>query len=301
MKLAMSFIPVTRFRRPTAPWALHWRDELPAPPARAWKALVDPADLAGWWCDSAQVEERSGGRYAFGGKHAYGGEASAEITAWEPPSLLEFRWPLGGVDTTVRYELEESMDETVIDVVQSAASPPGNAPGPGMPSWWWVAIPALKSHLAKGKADLRIDWTARADAFSVTVPVSTFPWIIWWKLTDPRELERWWARQAEVDPVPGGAFRLGLESMGPETAIEVEPGRRLLHDWTWPGGNRTQVEWTVETTDEDTLLGVRDLGPDPGSPNPGAPDPRPLYWGAHVLALKDMSERGFSARDRSER
>ena len=179
------------------------------------RRLVDPADLAGWWCDSAQVEERPGGRYAFGGKHAYGGEASAEITAWEPPSLLEFRWPLGGVDTTVRYELEESMDETVINVVQSAAAPPGTPRGPGMPSWWWVAIPALRSHLAKGKADLRIDWTARAKTFSATVPVSTFPWIIWWKLTDPRELERWWARRAEVDPVPGGAFRLGLESMEP--------------------------------------------------------------------------------------
>lgn len=49
------------------------RQRLPASAERIYRALTDPAALARWFCDVAEVDPRPGGMYVFGGPHAYGG------------------------------------------------------------------------------------------------------------------------------------------------------------------------------------------------------------------------------------
>jgi uncharacterized protein YndB with AHSA1/START domain len=301
----MTFIPLSRLSRPSAPWSLRRKEVVPASPARTWRALVEPEELARWWADWADVAPHPEGRYAFGGPHVFGGGAGSspggaregfDILAIDPGSRLEFRWPLGGVETRVVYELSNVLESTEIVVTQEADHAPAGSPPRGMPDWWCVALPTLRAFVEKGQADLRIDFEAsRAlPEIAFTVAITTFPWVIWRKLTDPPELERWWARRAEVDLRRGGAFRLGLQAIGPETVIDVEEGRRLVHDWAWPGGARGTVEWIVEETDEATRVSVRDLGPwdqDAGR------DGLLIHWAAVLLDLKQMSERGVSPRE----
>jgi uncharacterized protein YndB with AHSA1/START domain len=298
----VTFIPVGRFSRPAAPWSVRRREIVAASPPRVWRALVEPAEIAGWWADWADVDLRPGGRYRFGGPRSPGGAsredaaAGAEVIAIEPESRLEIRWPLGGTETRVAYELANVLESTEVLVTQEADRPPAGTPPPGMPSWWCVALHSLRSFLEKGRADLRIDFEAgrAAPEVSFSAGATTFPWVIWRKLTDPRELDRWWALEAEVDLRPGGAFRLGLEGMGPGAVIDVEEERRLVHDWTWPGGTRGRVEWTIEETDEETRVTVRDAGPwDPGADRGVIL----IHWAAVLLDLEMMSERGTSPRE----
>jgi uncharacterized protein YndB with AHSA1/START domain len=301
----MSFVPLGRISRSSAPWSLRRTELIAASPARTWRALVEPAELSRWWADWAEVDPRPGGRYAFGGPHVPGGgarvpagagEAGFEITAFEPGTRLEFRWPLGGVSTQVSYEIANVLESTEVIVTQEADRAPPGSPPRGAPDWWCVALPSLRSFVEKGRPDLRIDFEAggASPEIAFAAGVTTFPWVIWQKLTDPRELERWWARRAGVDLRPGGDFRLGLEEGGPETAIEVDEGRRLVHDWAWPGGARGRVEWTIEETDEDTRVSVRDLGPwDPAQGR----EALLVRWAATLLDLKQMSERGVAPRE----
>jgi uncharacterized protein YndB with AHSA1/START domain len=274
--------------------------------------LTDPKELICWWCDQAEVDLRPGGLYSFAGSNVFaarppavpggaregsppGGQSGGnfEITELVPESRLEFRWWLDDLETRAAYELVNHLEQTELTVIQTAEKAPAWDPGSEMPSWWWVALPALSSYLEKGKADLRLDYPllrlARDIAFEVGV--STFPWIIWHKLTDPKELERWWAKKAEVDLRPGGAFHLGLKGLGPTKTLELDEGKRLLLDWAWKDGTAGRVEWRVEETDGDTLLSVRDFGPwDPSVPRDGYS----IYWAATLLGLKQMSERGIT-------
>ncbi|MBI4605442.1 MAG: SRPBCC domain-containing protein [Planctomycetes bacterium] len=287
---------------PGAPWSLRRQELIATEPSRVWRALTDAAELVRWWCDRADVDLRPGGRYAFSGPHVYGGGAAHgadegfEVLDVEPETHLELRWPLHGVETRVRYELSNHLEMTRLAVVQTAARAPGWDPGAG-PSWWWLALPALRSHVEKGRPDLRVDYAREAGrgAISFQAGVTTFPWVIWAKLTSPRELARWWGTKAEVDLRPGGSFQLSLEDRrGPRSVLEVEEGRRLVHDWLWEGGARGTVEWGIEETDDDVLVTVTDRGPwDPGAPREGLV----IYWASVILNLKHMSERGITPRD----
>lgn len=297
------FVPLSNLTQPKVPWLLRRKEIAAVSPSRVWRALTDPRELTLWWCDAAEVDLRPGGRYAFWGSHVYADEPSQEargrgfeIIDLVPESRLEFRWWIGDAETRVLYELVNYLEQTEITVIQTAEKAPAWDPGSGMPSWWWVALPALRSYVERGEAGLRIDYAASRDTPEITLStaVSTFPWIVWHKLTDPRELERWWARKAEVDLHPGGAFRLGLETMGPRKVLELEEGKRLVLDWAWKEGTLGRVEWLVQETDDDTRLSVKDSGSwDPSTPR----DAYLIYWAAAMRYLKQMSERGITPRE----
>ncbi|HVR73320.1 MAG TPA: SRPBCC family protein [Planctomycetota bacterium] len=273
---------------------------IPASRERVWRALVEPHELEKWWCDEAEVDPRPGGTYAFGGPHVYGGLSASQtpresrggkILDFTPPERLEFSWQLGGVETRVVYELANILEETELSVLQTADRAPAWDPGHGLASWWWPALPALRSFVEKGRPDLRLDFAAPADRDEIVleVGVTTFPWIIWHKLTDGAQLARWWGRPAELDLRPGGRFVLGRAGAGPREVLDVDEGRRFVHDWVSKGGTRGRVEWTLEDTEEEVRLAVNDLGPrDASLPR----DAFLLHWSSMLLYLKQLSERG---------
>ncbi len=300
-------VQLTSFDTPRAPWAL-WRKELiPLSPARVWKALTREEELTRWWCRKARVDLRVGGEYRFEGANVYGhdssrsvtGSSSAghEITELVSDQRLQFRWPVLGVETVVTYELTNSLELTELRVVQTAERAPGGWPlGADRPNWWWIALPALRTYLENGEAALELDYakSRHGPVARYAADVTTFPWVIWSKLTLPGELAKWWGRHVEVELEPGGAFRLGLEDEGPANILELEEGRRLVHDWVWSDLSRSRVEWIIEDTDAATRVTVADHGPW----GPGArADERHIQWASTLLHLKQMSERGVTPRD----
>lgn len=296
-------VQLTRFgtMAPDAPWAVVRRELIPASPERVWQALTEPRELVQWWCDSAETRLEPGGHYRFGGRHVYGqrpepgpspAQGGHEITEIEAAERLTFRWPILGVDTLVRYELENLLESTRLTVTQTANAPPGWDPGSG-PNWWWVALPALRTFLERGEPDLRLDYSAAREVpvLRLEVRCTTFPWVLWHKLTSPGEIRRWWAPVLELEATPGGKFRLDLGGIGPRRALEVTELSAFSHDWLWPGGSVGRIEWRLEETETHVLLSVTDFGPwDPGWPREAIA----LYWGSTLLHLKQLSERGIT-------
>ena len=292
------------------PWQIRRRELLPQAPERVWKALTEPAELTRWLCERSEVDLRQGGRLAFFGDTVYNRpevedaeeaapEGNFEILECREPEVLEFRWWLGSTETRVRFELASHLMQTDLRVIQSSQQDPGWPQAAGDPNWWWIALPALRSYLEEGAPRLRLDYRALRQAASIRfrVGVATFPWTIWEKLTNREELARWWGEDPEIDLREGGSFRLqgeGAAAAGPSRILELEPGKRLAHDWRWEDGTVGRVDWRIEETDDDTLLSLTDHGP--WSPT-GDRDRVGLYWASSILHLTHLSEKGITPRE----
>jgi uncharacterized protein YndB with AHSA1/START domain len=311
--MASNLVTLSRFDRdpPDAAWWTRRSEHIPASPSRVWRALTRPEELSRWWCDVASIDLRAGGRYAFGGKktlghalcpaEAAGAAANAplaeddEILDVEEEVRLRFRWKLFGVPTEVTYTLENYLELTRVTVLQTATQPPGWDPGPG-PSWWSVALPGLRSTVEKGAPDLVLDYPAlrgRMD-FTLEAAFTTFPWVIWSKLTLPSELARWWAHAPIVELEAGGRYEWGLGDVGPRRILEIDEPRRLVHDWRWSSGRMSRVEWTLEETDDDVRVRVRHVA------NVDLLEPVdrvPVVWASALLALQSLSVRGVARDD----
>ena len=83
---------------------------------------------------------------------------------------------------------------------------------------------------------------------------------VWEALTDPEQLEEWFANDVELDPREGGAglFRWDDGEERRATVVVAEPGERLVLDWDEEG----EVEFTLEEIDEGTRLHVREATPE---------------------------------------
>ncbi len=82
---------------------------------------------------------------------------------------------------------------------------------------------------------------------------------VWAALTDPAELERWFANDVELDLRPGGAARFCWDNGECREAVvtEVEPGERLAFEWADEG----EVEFTLDEDADGTRLVVVETSP----------------------------------------
>jgi uncharacterized protein YndB with AHSA1/START domain len=300
-----AFIPLAKLFRPEAAWFVRQREIISEPPERVWRAVTDPAELAQWWCERAEVDLRVGGWLAFGGRFVYGDDPGLkredfQVLEVEEHSRLEFRWPLRGLETRVLIEIAPLMEESEIVVTQTADRAPPWAPPEGSHQWWSVALPGLRAYLERGRADLRPDYPALRAALepSFQVEISTFPWMVWRKLTEPAELKRWIARDPKVDLQPGGTYQLG-PGPGPRRLLEVEPEKLLVMDWH-EEGQEGRVSWRIEEGEEATQVILTDHGPHPAGEDQEARDRRLFRWLGTVLHLKQLAERGITPREYQE-
>jgi uncharacterized protein YndB with AHSA1/START domain len=212
------------------------------------------------------------------------------------PWRLKFRWRLGGVDTLVEYDLESYLELTDLTVTQSAERSPAWADSATEPNWWWLALAALRSYLEEGRPDLRLDYhelrSRRELRFEAAA--TTFPWVLWSKLTIPGELRRWWAASPRLELEAGGAFCFEGEPQGPSEVLEVDEGKRLAHDWDWPDGSKSRIEWRITETEGDTLVSVEDDAPPADARERTR---RAIYWASALLHLIQMSEKGITPRE----
>jgi uncharacterized protein YndB with AHSA1/START domain len=83
---------------------------------------------------------------------------------------------------------------------------------------------------------------------------------VWEALTDPDQLEEWFANDVELDPREGGAgvFRWENGEERHATVVVSEPPERLVLDWDDEG----ETEFTLEETEEGTKLHVRESTPE---------------------------------------
>ena len=85
---------------------------------------------------------------------------------------------------------------------------------------------------------------------------------VWEALTEPEQLEEWFANDVELDPRPGGdgIFRWDDGEERHAKVLVSEPGERLVLDWDEEGEG--EVEFQLEEVDEGTRLLVRESTPE---------------------------------------
>ena len=109
-------------------------------------------------------------------------------------------------------------------------------------------------------------------AIEVTQRIEAPPEIVFAYLTESQRIVAWMGVGAELDPRPGGRYRIdvdGVHIVSGEYQV-VDPPRRLVMSWGWEGHptvppGSTTVEITLTPERDATILTLRHLGlPDEG-------------------------------------
>lgn len=235
------------------------RQRLPASAERVYRALTDPAALARWFCDVAEVDPRPGGMYVFGGPHAYGGPelARGRIMTIDPGRSLTYVWPLAGVETVVKIELNQiagGETELILNHTGVKTLPvEAESPQEHLLVAWIILLRQLAAYLTSRPLP-RYDFTTVPtpvvdQEILIEAPVAR----VWEMLTVPAELNRWVARDARVELRVGGRYSYGWaeegSQYGPMQIVALEPPRLLAFSWLSSGVVGT-VSWHLEPADE---------------------------------------------------
>lgn len=96
--------------------------------------------------------------------------------------------------------------------------------------------------------------------------IEAAPATVWQFWVDPARMCEWWGTRAELDPRPGGIYRVWMSEQGPTMAgtyVELEPTRRLVFLFGWAEADMavppssTRVEVTLVPEGAGTRLSLR--------------------------------------------
>lgn len=108
-----------------------------------------------------------------------------------------------------------------------------------------------------------------ADEILQEVLIEASPETVFSFLVDAKKFTRWMGIEAELDPRPGGAYRVRMNKLGDTVAgtyTLIETNRRVVFTWGWDGANSplpsgtTRVEVTLEPRGTSTLVRLRHTG-----------------------------------------
>jgi uncharacterized protein YndB with AHSA1/START domain len=107
----------------------------------------------------------------------------------------------------------------------------------------------------------------RRNTIELQVRLSAPPEEVFLYLTEPERYVRWQGVKAELDPRPGGVYRVWMDedTIASGTFVEVDPARGVVFTWGWEGNQgvppgSTTVEITLEADGDGTVLSLRHTG-----------------------------------------
>jgi uncharacterized protein YndB with AHSA1/START domain len=106
-----------------------------------------------------------------------------------------------------------------------------------------------------------VNQPAPTDDLVMTERVTATPEQVFDYLVDPDKLARWMGNAAEVDPTPGGRFRVMFpgEDVALGNYVEIDRPNRVVFTWGWqnstdvPPGSTT-VTFTLTADGDETLI-----------------------------------------------
>jgi uncharacterized protein YndB with AHSA1/START domain len=125
-------------------WEVRFTRRLPHPPEKVWRAITEPEHLKAWFPSSIDGERKAGAPLTFHFDSKGVDEMHGEMTAFDPPRLMELMW---GEDR-VRFELQPDGDGTVLvltDTIEELGKAARDAAG-------WHECLELLGHAVAGEA-----------------------------------------------------------------------------------------------------------------------------------------------------
>lgn len=101
----------------------------------------------------------------------------------------------------------------------------------------------------------------RTEATENEVRIAAAPETVFGFFTEPEKMIRWKGTSAELDPRPGGVYRVDVS--GRDIAVgeyvEIDPPRRVVFTWGWEGNEQvppgsSTVEVTLEPDGDGTIV-----------------------------------------------
>jgi uncharacterized protein YndB with AHSA1/START domain len=134
-------------------WQLRFTRRFPHPPAKVWRAITNPDDLAEWFPTSIEGERAAGAALRFAFPENRMTPMDGEMLAFEPESVMELRW---GPDV-IRIELRavsEGTELTLLDTLEERGKAARDGAG------WHVCLDALEAALqdAPSPRDQMASW-----------------------------------------------------------------------------------------------------------------------------------------------
>ncbi len=123
------------------------------PPEKVWRALTEPAELAGWFPAAVELDLRLDGKIEFTfpeGEDDFieDPDNTGVIRAYDPPRLLEFTW---GTEIQ-RWELSPTDDGCLLTLTATYDDRPGSA---SFTAGWTICFDALDRLLGGGQVPER--------------------------------------------------------------------------------------------------------------------------------------------------
>jgi uncharacterized protein YndB with AHSA1/START domain len=278
--------------------------QIPANAEGTFDAIIDPAHLEKWFAEHVEVEPRAGGKYRFWGRHtpwvAREQEADQTIVQIDPPRLLSFTWTWRGCRGEVTLELHQIKPGTTQLAVHHTCAgelwPAACDAESLMGDFWKLFAGNLRSYLRSGQPAIRPDHSRTRGEVKLSIEIDAPPRDVFRALSDPEQMNRWLARQARVDPRPGGEYAYGWTTTrsdgssvpaGPARILEFVPDRLLVHDWHYGDEPPTRVRWELEAIAADkTRVTITHTKFDDETMHGGYTQ----GWAAFLVALRELSE-----------
>ncbi|HEX4246066.1 MAG TPA: SRPBCC family protein [Acidimicrobiales bacterium] len=122
-------------------WRLRFTRPLAHAPETVWRAISEPGHLEAWFPQRIVGEWSVGAPLRFESRHGEFPPFDGEVLAYQPGSLIEFRW---GTDV-IRLEVvptDAGCTLTLVDTIDDLGKAARDGAG------WQVCIEALEHHLA---------------------------------------------------------------------------------------------------------------------------------------------------------
>ncbi|MEO8289400.1 MAG: SRPBCC domain-containing protein [Gaiellaceae bacterium] len=107
----------------------------------------------------------------------------------------------------------------------------------------------------------------QGNAIEQEIRIAAQPDTVFEFFVDPEKMTQWKGRQAELDPRPGGIYRVDISDMAVARGeyVEVDPPNRVVFTWGWegisnpvpPGSSRVEIDLVPDG--DGTIVRLRHL------------------------------------------
>ena len=134
----------------------------------------------------------------------------------------------------------------------------------------------------------------------VTTRIKASPEVVFRYFVDPALYVRWQGISADLDPQPGGRYRVEVLSGRVVSGqfLMVDAPKRVVFTWGWEGDQEvppgsSTVEVTLEADADETIVRLRHSG----LPSPGAVEQHALGWNHYLGRLTVAGSGSDPGRD----
>lgn len=235
---------------------------LSADPHRVFKALTESEAVRAWFSEYAEID-LAAKQYDFWGKYTPTvpdrSSGKHPIVECVPGELLAYRWHVGDHETQVTFRLHAQQQGTLLTLRHAAVNDGESAQSVGE-DFWFLSLENLRRYLDGKPSDARVDFSAPMRGHihhetQIDAPTER----VWDVLTNPDELNRWIATNANIhlekDGVYGLGWTAGDEDYGASKILDVVPGQKLVLEISpFPGQSPTVVTWEMKENNGKTWL-----------------------------------------------